>query len=119
MKTIMMILFSIVLAGCTLIPSKFDNVEFGYLSELKVVSALDQTCDKEQLNRIRFLSQVLVVYSENALNKNIAEIYLELNNLTDELVARENPSAAYCRLKRENITEAADKALSTFGKRRK
>lgn len=119
MKTASILLFSIILAGCSLIPSKFDNVEFGYLSELKAVSTLDYTCDKEQFERMKFLTSVLMVYSENTLNRNIAGIYLELNSLTAELAIRENPSSAYCRLKRKNISDVADRALEVFGKRRK
>lgn len=119
MKTLSVLLLSILLSGCSLIPSKFDNVEFGYLSELKAVSTLDRTCNKEHLERMKFLSSVLMVYSENTLNENIANVYLEINDLTSELISRENPSVAYCRLKRENISSVTNQALEVFGKRRK
>lgn len=107
------------MSGCSLIPSKFDNVEFGYLSELRVTSTLSNTCDKQEITQMKYLSGVLSVYSSNTLNKNISDIYVELYELTTELSQRSDPSATYCRLKRKNITEVADHALEVFGKRRK
>lgn len=110
---------SLALSGCGLIPSKFDNVEFGYLSELRAISTIEESCNSEHFKQMKFLSSVLVVYSENTLNENIANIYKELDSLTTELSNRENPSEVYCKIKRENIAVASDNALEIFGKRRK
>jgi len=114
--TIILLVF---LSGCSLLPSKFDNVEFGYLSELRAVSTLEESCNQDHIDKMKFLGSVLEVYSKNTLNENITKIYAEINSLATELAERENPSNVYCRLKRENIAVASDNALEIFGKRRK
>jgi hypothetical protein len=111
------IIFAVMLTGCGLLPNRFDNVEFGYLSELRAVSTLEENCNQDHIDKMKFLSSVLLVYSKNTLNENTANIYKKINNLAVELSERENPSDVYCRLKRENIAVASDNALEIFGKR--
>jgi phage host-nuclease inhibitor protein Gam len=92
------------------------------LAVLKVLSdnpTLNNYCNTDDLNKIKFETQVLQVYSENALNTNIADVYTEIASLASELSDRQDASQAYCRLKRQNITEATDRALAVFGRRKK
>lgn len=119
MKHLTTFLILIAITGCGLSPSRFDNVEFGYLSELRAISTLEESCNQEHIDEIKFLSAVLKVYSKNTLNENITRIYAEIHDLATELAERENPSNVYCRIKRENIAVASDNALEIFGKRRK
>lgn len=111
----------IVLSGCSSLDrfmvDDFDNVEFGKLAELRVISNFSATCHPGEIKRLVYSSRVLKQYSKNTLNANISSIYDEINSLSEELYARENPSAGYCKIKRQNITMAIDAALETFGGR--
>jgi hypothetical protein len=111
----------IVLSGCSSLDrfmvDDFDNVEFGKLAELRVISNFGATCHPGEIKRLVYSSRVLKQYSKNTLNANISSIYDEINSLSEELYARENPSAGYCKIKRRNITMAIDAALETFGGR--
>lgn len=109
------------LTSCGLLPSKFDNVEYGKLIELHVASSTpvvgDDWCRSADLNRLQYLSSQLKVYSNYRLNKNIASIYNEIDKLVIELKDRENPSPAYCKIKRQNISKVTENAIKVFGKR--
>jgi uncharacterized protein YceK len=114
-----------VLSGCTsiskFIPSDFDNVEYGKLVELNVISAMGEDglwCMKPILSQMDYRTHWLYTYSKYRLNDNITTVYQKLNSLTDELVARENPSDAYCRLKRQNIHKVTTQSLEVFGGRK-
>lgn len=115
------LLIATLLSGCSTIakfaPSNFDNVEYGYLNELYVVAAWEDSCKKAHLVRIQYLSRVLKSYSANTLNDNVASIYAEINSLAEELTSKDNPSPVYCKLKRNNITLATERALEVFGGR--
>ena len=106
-------------AGFKFLPEDFDGNEYMKLSELSVLSELSTTCDIMELSSMNFHSAVLMKYSEGTLKLNIAEIYKGIHNLTIELVNRVSPSAAYCKLKRANITELVNEAMDTFGDRKK
>jgi len=101
------------------LPEDFDGNEYMKLAELSVLSELSTTCDIMELSSMHFHSAVLMKYSEGTLKENIADIYTGIHDLTVELVERQNPSAAYCRLKRANITELVNEAMDTFGNRKK
>jgi len=109
------------LAGCNLLPSDFDNVEFDRLASLNVMSihpVTDDWCRESELKRMNYVSYILKIYSKYRLNANIAEIYSEIHSLTAELAEREDPSNTYCKLKRNNIHKATTKALEVFGGRK-
>jgi len=126
MKAIVVLSLAIFLSGCStlgkFIPSKFDNVEFGKLVELNVISKSPlvgiEWCRETDINRMSYLSAQLKVYSENRLNANIANVYGEIDKLVVELKAKENPSNAYCRIKRESIHKVTEDALKVFGSRK-
>lgn len=117
------LLVAIMVSGCAnfrdYVPEDFDGNEYMKLAELSVLSSLSETCDGVELASMRFNSAVLMKYSEGTLKKNIADIYAGIYDLTVELTERENPSAAYCRIKRGNITKLVDEAMDTFGERKK
>ena len=127
MKTIKVataVLLTVVLTGCAgfslnQLPNKFDNVEYRDLVELNVLSKWSETCSPTEIERMDYLGNILKTYSKGTLNDNVAEIYSEVSSLTSELRARENPSQIYCKLKRENITIATEKAIEIFGGRLK
>lgn len=114
---------AVLLVGCAgslnRLPSKFDNVEYRDLVELNVLSKWSETCASPELERMDYLGRILATYGSNALNDDIGEIYTEVSSLASELRARENPSPAYCKLKRTNISEATDRAIEVFGGRMK
>jgi len=124
-KFLTLITLTFVVAGCSnfskFIPSGFDSTEFDRLAELHVVSTSplvgDNWCRSADINRMHFLSEILLTYSKYTLNTNISDIYTEINSLTDELRQAEEPSPVYCKLKRENISNATQGALEVFGKR--
>ena len=109
-------------AGCSLLPSDFDNVEFDRLASLNVLSISpyvnDDWCRQAELKRMKYVSDILQVYSQNRLNDNISNIYAEIGSLVNELNEREKPSSAYCQLKRKNIHKATTSALEVFGGRK-
>ena len=113
----------LIVSGCAnwgdYIPEEFDGNEYMKLAELSVLSSLSETCDGVELASMRFNSAVLMKYSEGTLKTNIAEIYAGIHGLTVELTERENPSDAYCRIKRGNISKLVDEAMDTFGDRKK
>jgi len=110
-------------SSCSFIPDNFDSVEFGHLAELKVTAGWSDTCKKSEVDRIKYHSRVLVEFSKNTLNSNVASIYTEINGLAEELSDRveqaDTPSPAYCKIKRGNITKTVDMALDVFGGRKK
>ena len=127
-KLLTVIAVTVIFAGCSnlsnLIPEKYDAVEFNRLAELHVItkgSARDQMvwCLPSEIKYIRYNSEVLAVYAEHTLKPRIAEIYAEIADLARELAARKEPSEAYCRIKRNNITELTRSALEVFGTRSK
>lgn len=115
---------TLAIAGCSSIgkylPSEFDNVEYGKLVELNVISNMPQEdwCKKSTVNQMNYRAKYLVTYAENRLNDNITEIYKGLHGLTEELVNKEEPSQAYCRIKRTNIHNITTNVLSVFGDRK-
>lgn len=116
-------------AGCAnitnWIPEKYDSVEFSRLAELHVITTSSLTtgqevwCHPAELSVIHYHAEVLSVYSKHTLKQNIAEIYSEIANLTEELINRDEPSETYCKLKRRNIAELTERALEVFGNRSK
>ena len=106
-------------AGLKFLPENFDGNEYMKLSELSVISELSATCNFLEIASMNFHSAVLMKYSEGTLKVNIAEIYKGIYNLTAELVERVNPSSAYCKLKRANISKLVNEAMDTFGDRKK
>jgi len=115
------------LAGCSAIdrfmPSDFDNVEYGMLVELNVVSksALvkdESWCHPSHLSRMAYLSTQLEVYATHRLNENIVNIYKEVNSMTKELRDRKDPSNTYCKIKRQNIHKITTDTLAVFGSRK-
>ena len=116
-------------AGCTSIsdwiPEKYDSVEFSRLAELHVITTSSLTtgedvwCHPAELSVIHYHAEVLSVYSKHTLKENIAEIYSGIADLTEELIERDEPSEAYCKLKRRNIAELTERALEVFGNRSK
>jgi len=124
-KNILVLASVLILGACSTVgkylPSEFDNVEYGKLVELNVVSAMGEDglwCMKPVLSQMNYRSHYLHTYSQHRLNDNITEIYKDLHVLTTELVERENPSDAYCRIKRNNIHNITDNVLSVFGDRK-
>lgn len=122
-KIIGFLFVAIMVSGCAnfkdYVPENFDGNEYMKLAELSVLSELSESCDGMEIASMRFNSAVLMRYSEGTLKENIAEIYAGIHDLTVELTERENPSAAYCKIKRGNISELVDEAMDTFGDRKK
>ena len=122
-KIIGFLFVAIMVSGCAnfkdYVPEDFDGNEYMKLAELSVLSELSESCDGMEIASMRFNSAVLMRYSEGTLKENIAEIYAGIHDLTVELTERENPSAAYCKIKRGNISELVDEAMDTFGDRKK
>lgn len=111
-----------VLSGCGImnyIPEDYDGNEFMKLAELSVLSEISEGCDPAELKGMRYQSAVLLKYSTYTLKENIAEIYYGIHSLAVELDDRENPSAAYCRIKRQNIAKLTNEAMAVFGERKK
>lgn len=114
------------LGGCSslgkFIPSKFDNVEYGKLVELNVIAIshgrTQEWCNASILNQMKYRAEWLHTYSKYRLNANITEIYKGLLDLTTELKDRENPSEAYCKIKRTSIHDTTTNVLSVFGSRK-
>lgn len=114
---------AIMISGCAnfkdYVPEDFDGNEYMKLAELSVVADLSDTCNGMEMTSMKFYSAVLMKYSEGTLKENIAEIYAGIHALTVEISERENPSPAYCRIKRANISTLVDEAMDTFGDRKK
>ena len=129
MKNFLIAVGLLTVAGCAnltdWIPEKYDSAEFNRLAELHVVasSLLSRSqpvwCHPAELSVITYHTQVLTVYAEHTLKNNITEIYVGIAVLTQELVQRQEPSEAYCRIKRQNIAELTERALEVFGNRSK
>jgi hypothetical protein len=124
-KNILVLASVLILGACSTIgkylPSDFDNVEYGKLVELNVVSAMGEPglwCMKPILSQMNYRAFYLHTYSDHRLNENITGIYKGLHDLTTELVEKENPSDAYCRIKRTNIHNITTSALEVFGDRK-
>jgi hypothetical protein len=101
------------------IPENFDGNEYMKLSELAVMSTLSESCNSMELSAMRYHSAVLMKYSEGTLKENIADIYEGIHTEIMQLVERTDPSPAYCKVKRKNITTLIDQAMDTFGDRKK
>ena len=101
------------------IPENFDGNEYMKLSELAVMSTLSDSCNSMELSAMRYHSAVLMKYSEGTLKENIADIYEGIHTEIMQLVERTEPSPAYCKIKRNNITALIDQAMDTFGDRKK
>ena len=123
-KNIILLASVLVLGACSslgkFIPSEFDNVEYGKLVELNVVATSHQNdwCKKSSLGQMNYRAEWLDTYSNHRLNDNITEIYKGIWDLTEELVAKEEPSQAYCRIKRNSIHDITESALIVFGDRK-
>ena len=114
---------SLFLVSCTnigkYVPENFDGNEYMKLSELSVMSTISESCNSMELSAMRYHSAVLMKYSEGTLKENIADIYEGIHTEIVQLVERTNPSPAYCKIKRNNITKLIDQAMDTFGDRKK
>jgi hypothetical protein len=116
----------LVVTGCANIakwvPSDFDNVEFDRLAELHILASepLDgkNWCGSYDIGMMHYNARVLSVYSEYRLNQNITDVYTAIQDLTQELKDRENPSEGYCKIKRQGIANISKQALETFGDRK-
>ena len=122
MKKAAFLLFaSLALASCSTLfdffPDQFDDVEYEYLTLLHL-SADKQSCDALTLTTMSTYSNFLVAYTEYRNNAGTKEIYQGINDLVEELAAREKPSAGYCRIKTNNIAQLTDTARSVFAKRK-
>ena len=123
-KNIFLITALVLMTSCSTIgkflPSEFDNVEYGKLVELNVLSNMpqDDWCKKSIINQLNYRAQYLHTYAEYRLNTNIVEIYKGIHGLTTELVDKKEPSQAYCRIKRTNIHDITSTALEVFGDRK-
>ena len=71
---------TLAIAGCSSIgkylPSEFDNVEYGKLVELNVISNMPQEdwCKKSTVNQMNYRAKYLVTYAENRLDDNVKKI---------------------------------------------
>ena len=111
---------SLLLAGCSYFSvDNFDSIEYHTLVSLYVLNESESGCEQENLSDMMYTSRVLVKYSEGTLNSNINDIYVTINDLVTELNQAENPSNVYCGLKRRNISDATQEAITSFGKRKK
>lgn len=114
---------SLFLVSCTniskYVPENFDGNEYMKLSELAVMSTISESCNNMELSAMKYHSAVLMKYSEGTLKENIADIYEGIHTEIVQLVERTNPSPAYCKIKRNNITKLIDQAMDTFGDRKK
>jgi len=125
-SAVFFVLFTFMLAGCSalgkFVPSKFDNVEYGKLVELNVLSIIhgqkEDWCNKAILNQMNYRAEYLLTYSTYRLNDNITNIYKGIHDLTEELRVKENPSDAYCRIKRQSIQKITTETLEVFGSRK-
>lgn len=115
------------LVSCTaitdLLPSDFDNVEYQMLVELNVIAKSplvkdDAWCHPSHISRMSYLSHQLTVYAKHRLNPNINKIYNTINDTVFELKQKEDPSNAYCKIKRNTIYKMTDDTMKVFGQRK-
>ena len=105
------------------VPDDFDNVEYQILVELNVIAKSplvkeESWCHPSHLSRMSYLSHQLTVYAKHRLNPNINKIYGTINDTVFELKNREDPSNAYCKIKRNTIYKMTDDTLKVFGQRK-
>lgn len=125
-SAVLFVLLTFGLSGCSaigkFIPSKFDNVEYGKLVELNVLSTIhnqkEDWCNAGILNQMYYRAEYLRTYSTHRLNANITSIYEGIHGITKELKERENPSPAYCKIKRQSIHKITTETLDVFGSRK-
>lgn len=120
----MVIGFMVVIVGAcsnltNLIPNKFDNVEYGSLVRLGVLTENAKECDGSLALSAYGESAFLEKYSKYTMNETNQKIYVKINDLVEELKDREDPSPAYCRIKWGNISAVVEEALSVSGSRQK
>jgi hypothetical protein len=126
MKNLFLASLVIFATGCSSIgkyvPSEFDNVEYGKLVELNVISvshnSIEDWCNKGIINQMNYRAKYLHTYAKHRLNENIVNVYSEIHKLTDELKQKEEPSQAYCKIKRTNIHNITTNTLNVFGDRK-
>ena len=122
-SNLLILTMALLMVSCTnltkYIPENFDGNEYMKLSELAVMSTLSDSCNSMELSAMRYHSAVLMKYSEGTLKENIADIYEGIYTEIMQLVERTDPSPAYCKVKRKNITTLIDQAMDTFGDRKK
>lgn len=119
MKYNIIITLTLLLSGCGLIPSKFDNVEYMHLVYLNLASDNQDGCNHIENESMVFYSKFLYTYSEHTTNENIHKTYGEILSLAQELAKRENPSDAYCNIKKKTIKDLTSKAIEVYGGREK
>lgn len=117
MKTKLIIAFTLLLSGCGLMPSKFDNVEYMHLVYLNLASGNQDGCNHIENQSMVFYSKFLYTYSKHTTNKNIHNTYEEILSLTQELAKRENPSDTYCNIKKKTINNLTNQAIEVYGGR--
>lgn len=102
------------------VPSKYDNNEFDTLAEIQVIAGMPTKdwCNPRELQFMKRQSAKLVLYGKYRLNDNIEGIYNDLHSLVSELAEKEEPSDAYCKIKRGSIADASEAALKVFGGRK-
>jgi len=123
MKGFLVGVLTTVLVGCSslsnLIPDKFDNVEYGNLVHLGVISENTKDCSSDQIQLAWSYSAFLEKYSEHTMNETNQKIYTQIHDLTTELRNRQDPSEGYCRIKWGNISSIVEEALAVAGSRMK
>lgn len=127
MKSFIALSLVVLLSGCSalskFIPSNFDNAEFGKLVELNVVSMsvnakTEDWCNPMIIGQMNYRAEWLYTYSKYRLNDNITQVYKGIHGLTTELIEREAPSSAYCKIKRQSIHKITSDTLTVFGSRK-
>lgn len=122
MKGFILGAFVVMLSSCNaamnLIPDRFDNVEYYSIVTLSVNASQLKT-NEECVRPDTFLTRtkVLSKYAQGTMNKTNQDIYNDFDALVTELYARENPSNAYCKMKWQNIENAANDILAISGSR--
>jgi hypothetical protein len=114
MKKLILLSF-LLLNGCALIMSKFDNVEYQYITHIRTI-AQTKNCDSYIIENLRAYAAELKNYSQY-IPHNEAQIKLndDLFTLIDELSKKENPSPAYCSAKMTIIEKSAERIQQVTG----
>ena len=119
MKKLLIVVLAMSVSACSLlgkIPDRFNEVEYGYLAELKTSVSWSESCDIKELSEMKYLSSTLVEYSRR-FNDNNKTIYANIDQQINALYNKDNPSPAYCKIKRKALGEVIDKTLDVYGRR--
>lgn len=119
MRTLFLAILILGLSGCEALqpPPRFDSVEYQHLVYLNITADNARGCNTLENQMMNFYARVLVRYSERTTNRNIAETYVKIQALTQELLNKSQPTDTYCNLKKQNIKVATAQALAVYGGR--